>query len=109
MVKVTDTTRTCFSLLIEPGSEERYDRLHREMGAAMEEAVDEAGLSNYTLFRKGTMVIGYVETVGSFDRCLAQLQSSTSFQEWASQFGDVFAGGTNLAELTTYEEVWHVD
>ena len=102
--------RACFMLQINDGAEERYERLHAEMSSDVVNAIRDAGRHNYSLFRVGTTVIGYVEAERDFSASTDALAASATFQDWAREFDGVFAETRNgLALLTEVEEIWHVD
>ncbi|MFI0424081.1 L-rhamnose mutarotase [Spongiactinospora sp. 9N601] len=53
--------RLCFLIELVPGSEAEYDRRHDEIWPEMRRAVSAAGYTNYTLFRRGSTVVGYAD------------------------------------------------
>jgi L-rhamnose mutarotase len=63
--------RLCFVMELNPGQEEKYDRVHREMFPEMHDALVEAGYENYTIFRLRTTVVGYAECVPDVAAVLA--------------------------------------
>lgn len=102
--------RACFVLEIRNGAEEAYDRLHAEMADDVREAIRDAGLRNYSLFRSGTTVVGYVKAEQDFATSMAILEESSRFQSWAKGLGEVFTETRKgMARLTELEEIWHVD
>ena len=46
-------------LEVKPGYEEEYVRRHREIWPEMLDALHEAGISNYSIFRHGLTLFGY--------------------------------------------------
>ncbi|HUP16822.1 MAG TPA: L-rhamnose mutarotase [Acidimicrobiia bacterium] len=102
--------RACFVLEIRSGAEETYDRLHAEIADDVRGAIGDAGLRNYSLFRSGTTVVGYVEAEPDFATSMALLEESSPFQSWAKGFKEVFTETRKgVARLTELEEIWHVD
>ena len=53
--------RLCFTFEIRPGTEAEYKKRHDEIWPELVEAIKDAGLSNYSLFRRGTTIYGYAE------------------------------------------------
>jgi L-rhamnose mutarotase len=49
-------------LEVRPGYEEEYVRRHREIWPEMLDALHEAGIRNYSIFRHGLTLFGYFET-----------------------------------------------
>ena len=102
--------RACFLLELREGTEERYDQLHAQMDGEVREAIREAGLRNYSLFRSGTMVIGYVEAEPDFATSMASQVASAPFQKWAKGLEGVFTEiSQGVARLVEVEEIWHAD
>ena len=102
--------RACFILKIEPGTETAYDELHHRMSNDLLAAIRQSGMRNYTLFRSGSDVIGYVEADPDFVTAREMLEARLEFQDWARGFSGIFAdsedGSASLVEL---QEIWHVD
>lgn len=102
--------RACFELRISEGTEETYERLHVEMDDALRRTIRESGLRNYTLFRFGTRIIGYVEATPDLDSALAVLAETKAFQAWAEEFEGIFVHTVDgRAAVTELREIWHVD
>ncbi len=53
--------RACFTFEIHPDKADEYKKRHDEIWPELVEEIQKAGLKNYTLFRRGTQVIAYVE------------------------------------------------
>ena len=49
-------------LEVRPGYEDEYKKRHDEIWPEMLEALREAGISNYNIFRHGLTLVGYFET-----------------------------------------------
>lgn len=102
--------RACFTFEIYGGKEEEYKRRHDEIWPDMVAAISDAGLRNYTLFRRGTTVIGYVECHPDVDTAFARIANSEVNARWAEWFDDVIASlADENGRLRFHEEVWHQD
>jgi L-rhamnose mutarotase len=102
--------RACFLLELREGTEDRYDQLHAQMSDEVRKALRDAGLRNYSLFRSGTMVIGYVEAEPDFATSMASQVASPAFRDWAKGLDGVFVEiSKGVARLVEVEEIWHVD
>ena len=99
-------------LPLNEGQGQRYDELHHSMDTHLLGTINDAGLRNYTLFRNGDLVIGYVEAEEDFLGCLARAEASDTHAAWAAEFAGVFAernpsgGGSGIKVIA---EIWHLD
>lgn len=102
--------RMCFSFDIYEGKEAEYKKRHDEIWPEMVADITNAGFKNYSLFRRGTTVVGYFETNGDIKDVFAKISKSQANIKWAKWFKDVIVnltdGKGNLMEMT---EVWHLD
>ena len=72
--------------------------------------IQAAGFTNYSLFRRGTQVVGYVECEPDVATAFAALGSSDANARWAAWFEDVIVELVDeQGELFTLAEVWHLD
>ena len=73
-------------------------------------AIKDAGFTNYSLFRRGTQIVGYYEVEPDAATAFAKLGKAESNARWAKWFEEVIVNLTdnkgNLMEMT---EVWHLD
>ena len=53
--------RLCFTFEIYEGQEAEYKRRHDEIWPELVEVIQQSGLKNYSLFRRGTQIVAYVE------------------------------------------------
>lgn len=101
--------RLCFSMNLVPGSEAEYERRHAEIWPEMREAVSEAGYTNYTLFRRGAMVIGYAECVPDVATVAANIGVTDVAARWNKSFEGVIESMTDAdGNLLRADEVWHL-
>lgn len=102
--------RACFTFEIYPGQEAVYQRRHDEIWPEMVNDIREAGLRNYSLFRRGTQVVGYVECHPDIPTAFARMGQSEANARWAKWFQDVIVTLTDeTGELRFHDEVWHLD
>lgn len=102
--------RACFTFEIRPGTEAEYKRRHDEIWPAMSTAIQDAGLTNYTLFRQGTQIIGYVECEPDIETAFDSLGSTDVNARWSHYFTDIIISLTDRdGNLCWAEEVWHQD
>jgi L-rhamnose mutarotase len=102
--------RVCFSFDIYPGTEAEYKKRHDEIWPELVDAIREAGQGNYTLFRKGRTVIGYVECEPDAATALARIAATDVDQRWSKWMEEVIEPSpTPDGEFVRFEEVWHQD
>jgi L-rhamnose mutarotase len=80
------TQRVGFVLRVKPDRVDEYVLAHREVWPEMLEALKEAGVRNYTIFRAGNEMFGYFETDD-----LACAETYLSAQEVNTRWQDAMA------------------
>ena len=102
--------RLFFSFEIRPGTEVEYKRRHDEIWPELVAAIKAAGLANYSLFRRGTEVFGYVECHPDVATAFAKLGPTEVSRRWAEWFEEIIVSLTDEhGDLYRIEEVWHLD
>ncbi|MFI7066800.1 L-rhamnose mutarotase [Kribbella sp. NPDC050124] len=102
--------RICFLMEIIPGQEMEYQRRHDNIWPELVAAIQEAGIRNYSLFRRGTSVIAYAECHPDAATAFGRVGGSEVNARWAEWFKDVLAQHTDAGgDLIQAAEVWHVD
>jgi L-rhamnose mutarotase len=101
--------RLCFFIELEEGAEEEYERRHRELWPDMHDALVAAGYTNYSLFRRGTTVVGYAECEPDVATVMARMGAAEVTPRWNASFGQVIKTLTDReGELLRADEVWHL-
>jgi L-rhamnose mutarotase len=54
--------RVAFKLNLKPGNQAEYKKVHDEIWPEMLEVLEQAGISNYTIWNTGDDIFGYYET-----------------------------------------------
>ena len=80
------TQRVGFVLGVKPDRVDEYVLAHREVWPEMLEALKDAGIRNYTIFRAGNEMFGYFET-----NDLARAETYLSAQEVNARWQDAMA------------------
>jgi len=102
--------RLCFTFETRPGTAEEYKRRHDEIWPELVADIKAAGLSNYSLFRSGDRVIGYVECDPDVDTCFRKLGGSDANARWSQWFEDIIVSLTDEnGRLFRQDEVWHLE
>lgn len=102
--------RLCFTFELYEGAEDEYKKRHDEIWPELVAAIKDAGFSNYSLFRRGTQVVAYVEIEPDLETAMAKLGQSEYNAKWAKWFEDLIVNLTDArGNLMTFTEVWHLD
>ncbi len=102
--------RMCFTFEIRPGSEAEYKRRHDEIWPELVEVISSAGVSNYSLFRRGTQVIAYCECEPDVATAFAKIGASEHNTRWSEWFEDIIVSlADDDGNLYVADEVWHLD
>lgn len=102
--------RIAFLMRIVPGSEEEYQRRHQQVWPEMLAELKAAGCHNYSIFRSGLELFGYLE-VEDVDHYRSYLVRSEVAAQWEAQMSDILIRevdpATNFPPLLP--EVFHLD
>ena len=102
------TQRSAFVLDVRPERVEGYVRTHQKVWPEMLEAIRNAGVRNYTIFRHGNQMFGYFEAddLEAAARYLAEQEVSARWQDAMAELLEqrVPAGGP-----PPLEEVFRLD
>ena len=90
---------------IKPGCEEEYIRLHRQMSQELRAVHSKAGLSNFSVFRRGCELFSFLE-VEDWEMALAYLAKDPLAQEWSRRMLVLLDDPLPWPEM---QEVWHLD
>ena len=101
--------RLCFVINLVPGMEREYERRHAEIWPEMRAAVNDAGYTNYTLFRRASTVVGYAECVPDVATASAKLAATEVAARWNDSFVSVIERLVDSeGNLQQAEQVWHL-
>jgi L-rhamnose mutarotase len=102
--------RYCFTFQLRPGAEEEYRRRHDDIWPEMVRAIEEAGIRNYTLFRRDTQVIAYCECDPDAQTAFARIGETDVNRQWAESFVGLIESLVDAdGQLREADEVWHLD
>jgi L-rhamnose mutarotase len=102
--------RVCFTFEIYEGMEEEYQKRHDEIWPEMVRDIEAAGFTNYSLFRRGTNVVGYFEAIPDAKTASEKMGKSEVNAKWAEWFKEVIVNLTDTnGNLMVMKEVWHLD
>lgn len=102
--------RMCFTFELREGAEAEYKRRHDEIWPELVAAIKDGGLSNYSLFRRGTQVVAYVECEPDAATAFAKVGAHEANTRWSKWFEDLIVNLTDAqGNLMVMSEVWHLD
>ncbi len=102
--------RICFTFELHPGMEAEYKRRHDEIWPELVEAIQQAGIRNYTLFRRGLQITAYAECHPDAASAFGKVGASDANARWAAWFEEVIVRLTDeQGNLFRSGEVWHLD
>jgi L-rhamnose mutarotase len=95
---------------IVPGAEQEYQRRHQQVWPEMLAELKAAGCRNYSIFRDGLQLFGYLE-VDDLDRYRSYLAESAVATRWEAHMGDILL--REVDPVTSFPpllpEVFHLD
>jgi L-rhamnose mutarotase len=102
--------RIAFLMHIAPGAEEEYQRRHQQVWPEMLAELKAAGCHNYSIFRAGPDLFGYLE-VDHLDDYRAYLAKSAVAARWEAHMGDILIREVDPATHfpPLLPEVFHLD
>jgi L-rhamnose mutarotase len=102
--------RTCFYWRLFPGTEKEFDRRLANLPGELPAALNASGLTNLTVFRRGTDAWIYAECEPDAPTVLARVLSDPMIADWRASLETVVAELTGPdGGLFTYDEVFHAD
>jgi L-rhamnose mutarotase len=103
--------RICFTFQLRPGMEAEYKRRHDEIWPELVAAIKDAGISNYSLFRSDTRIIGYAECEPTAAAAFAAVGATDVSRRWTEWFVPEVIPGLAAEDgtLIQLDEVWHLD
>ncbi len=100
----------CFTFDLFEGAEAEYKKRHDEIWPALVVAIQDAGLKNYSLFRRGTQVVAYVECHPDAATAFGKVGANEANARWGAWFEDLIVNMTDIkGNLIELAEVWHLD
>lgn len=102
--------RILFTFELYPGTEDEYKRRHDEIWPELVQALQEAGITNYTLFRRGLQVMAYAECYPDAETAFAKVGATEVNRRWSEWFKDTIVALTDdEGKLFQADEVWRLD
>lgn len=76
--------RFCYLFELMDGVEEEYQVAHDEIADEVPAAMRVAGITSYSLFRRGSLVVAVGECVGDVDETFARLDRDPDNRAWST-------------------------
>jgi len=102
------TERSAFVLHVRPDRVEEYVEAHRSVWPEMLEALRDAGIRNYTIFRSGNEVFGYFES-DDLDAAGAYLAEQEVSSRWQDAMAELLERRVPDGGPPRLEEVFRLD
>lgn len=98
---------------LKPDQIEEYERLHAAVWPGVLETIAKCNLTNYSIFRHGTLLFAYFEYVGDdFAADMARMAADPITQEWwarTAPLQEPLEGRAPGEWWLTLKEVFHTD
>ncbi len=102
--------RACFTFRIKEGAEAEYKKRHDEIWPELVELIQEAGVKNYSLFRRGLQIMAYCECHPDVETAFSNIAGAEVNARWSEWFEEIIEQLTDEdGNLFWAEEVWHLD
>jgi len=102
------TQRSAFVLRVRSDRIDEYVEAHANVWPEMLQALREAGIRNYSIFRAGNEVFGYFES-DDLERAAAYLDSSEVNARWQDTMADLLEERVPDAGPTALDEIFRLD
>lgn len=79
-----------FIYRLKPGMGPEYDRAHQNVWPEIYALLDEAGIYDYRIWRRGDLVVSQMRTRNGFDHANAITSASDVQARWTASLGHVF-------------------
>jgi L-rhamnose mutarotase len=104
--------RICFVLQVRPERLEEYKDRHRTVWPEMQQALQETGWRNYSLFlRPDGLLVGYLETE-NFKKAKDEMAKRPINDRWQREMADFFIAPEGVLPdraMSPLEEVFHLE
>ena len=94
---------------LKEGCEEEYERWHRQVWPEVLEALKRAGISNYTIFRRGRDLFAYFELQEEGEETMASLEDNAICERWQEKMNQLMETGGEANPWKSMTEIFHLD
>jgi len=100
--------RSAFVLHVKPNKIDEYVEAHAHVWPEMLQALREAGIRNYSIFRSGTDIFGYFES-DDLDRAAAYMEAQDVNARWQDTMAELLEQRVPDAGPQALEEIFRLD
>jgi L-rhamnose mutarotase len=100
--------RSAFVLHVKPDKIDEYVEAHAHVWPEMLQALHDAGIRNYSIFRSGTDVFGYFES-DDLDRAAAYMEAQEVNARWQDTMAELLEQRVPDAGPEALEEIFRLD
>lgn len=108
-----NTRRIAAVIQLDPDRIDEYERYHREVWPGVLRRLTESHMSNYSIFRHGTILFSYLEYTGDdYEADMAAIAADPETQRWWEVMNPMQQPFAERAEgewWMTLPEVFHLD
>ena len=102
------TQRSAFVLRVRPDKLDQYVEAHRNVWPELLAALRDAGIRNYTIFRKGNEMFGYFES-DDLEAAAAYMEAREVNARWQDTMAGLLDERVPDAGPPTLEEIFRLD
>lgn len=103
--------RVAFRLKLRPEAIQAYEEAHRRVWPELLAVLKQAGISEYSIFRRGTELFFYLR-VDDFERAWTEISSTSVDRRWQAEMSRFFAPSADLEpgeRFAMMEEVFYLE
>lgn len=102
------TQRSAFVLQVRPDRIDEYVQAHAEVWPEMLQALTDAGIRNYSIFRAGSDVFGYFES-DDLERAAAHMAAQPVSTRWQDRMAPLLSERVPDAGPPALEQIFRLD
>jgi L-rhamnose mutarotase len=102
------TQRSAFVLRVRPDKIDEYVEAHRNVWPEMLAAIRDAGIRNYTIYRRGNEVFGYFES-DDLETAAAYMEAQEINTRWQDTMAELLEKRVPDAGPPTLEEIFRLE
>ena len=89
--------------------EEEYERWHRQVWPEVLEALKRAGISNYTIFRRGRDLFAYFELQEEGEEAMASMENNEACQRWQEEMNRLMETDGEASPWKHMTEIFYLE
>lgn len=93
---------------LKEGCEEGYQRWHRQVWPEVLEALREAGISNYSIFRRGRDLFAYFE-VKDLEAALVSMEGNATCEHWQEKMNQFMETDGEAGPWKSMSQIFYLE